>query len=377
MPESDPRHRKAPSDLMQIPIIWTYELLKYLRSWRIVASIAIVVAILGLIYVLPPALGRPYSGTDQNVEVWIEPFSKLNMTIPGIPVPQNVGSINRSVIDTNTLRIFVNGTLYPSDNGTNWIFVRLQFAEELPSFMGGSPNLNAVIFMQNVTGEQVTATYDWTTSKSDFNSLFLGFASILVIICATFFAADALVGEFQSRTGYLIFPNPLKRYVLFLGKFGASMTTGTLVVVVFYAGLAMLSYLTVQGVDDDFIASMLFCEEFLLAATAVAYLISSLMKGTTGATVLTFLLFIIILPIIDGVSSFAGVKIEASLTFAANVMSYIVMDPYPVDTSVNAFGLTVYSFYPTPFSAAVVMAAYAVIAMAISMFVFRKKQLSG
>ncbi len=377
MPSDERKHFKVPSDLIQVPIVWSYELLKYMRSWRIVAAIAIVIAMLGLLYILPPALGQPYSGTDENEAIWIEDFAALNTTMPGMIMPQSFGTINRSVIDLDTLQLFVNGTPYPSNGGASWIFLKLSFADELPSFMGGSPNLNAVIFMENLTGSAVTATYDWTTAKSDFVSLFLGFANILVIVCATFFAADALVGEFQNRTGYLIFPNPVKREVLFMGKFGASMTAGVIVVFLFYAGLALLSYATVGGVDDDFSYSLAFALEFLLAATAVGYLISSILKGTTGATVLTFLLFIIILPILDGVSSFAGVKIEASLTFASNVMMYIIMDPYPVDTSVDMFGYTIYSFYPTPASAAIVMFAYAVVSIAISMFLFRRKQLSG
>jgi len=377
MPSDERKHFKVPSDLVQIPIVWSYELLKYLRSWRIVAAIAIVIAMLALLYLLPPALGQPYNGTDVNESIWVEDFATLNVTMPGMLVPQSFGAINRSVVDLDTLQLFVNGTPYPSNSGMNWIFLELSFAEELPSFMGGSPKLNAVIFMENLTGSAVTATYDWTTSKADFDSLFLSFVSILVIVCATFFAADALVGEFQNRTGYLIFPNPVKREVLFMGKLGASMTAGIIVILLFYGGLAALSYATVGGVDDDFNLSLAFALEFLLAATAVGYLISSLLKGTTGATVLTFLLFMIILPIVDGVSSFAGVKLEASLTFAANVMTYVIMDPYPVDTSVDMFGYTIYSFYPTPASAAITMFAYAVVSIAISMFLFRRKQLSG
>lgn len=377
MREEQARHRKAPSDLMQIPIVWSYELLKYLRSWRLLASIAIVVAILALIYILPPALGRPYNGTDENVAIWVEDFSALNMSMPGLIPPQSFGTINRSMIDLDSLQLYVNGTTYPSNNGASWVFLQLDFADELPSFMGGSPKLNAVVFMENLTGSAVTASYDWTTSKEDFNSLFLGFVTILVIICATLFAGDALVGEFQNRTGYLIFPNPLKREVLFLGKFCASMTAGTLVVVLFYVGLALLSFLTVHGIDDDFLASMLFAVEFLLATTAVGYFISSILKGSTGAIVLTFFLFVIILPIVDGVSSFAGVKIESSVTFAANVITYIVLDPYPVDTSVEAFGFTIYSYYPSVSSAAIVMMVYTVVAMALSLIMFKRKQLTG
>ena len=369
--------RKVPSDLMQIPIVWRYELLKYMRSWRLAASVAIVIAILALIYILPPALGSPYNGTDEKVTIWVEDFSTLNMSMPGFITPQSFGSINRSVINIDTLQLFVNGTPYPSNDGASWVFLQLSFADELPSFMGGAANVNAVIFMENLTGSAVTATYDWTTSEQDFDSLFLGFVTILVIICATLFAGDALVGEFQNRTGYLIFPNPLKREVLFLGKFAASMTAGVLVVVMFYGGLALLSFGTVDGVDDDFLASMLFAVEFLLATTAVGYFISSVLKGSTGAIVLTFFLFMIILPIVDGVSSFAGVKIEASVTFAANVVTYIVLDPYPVDTSVDMMGITLYSYYPTVSTAAIVMMVYAIVAVVLSLLIFKRKQLSG
>jgi ABC-2 type transport system permease protein len=377
MEQNSRPHRKLPSDLVQIPIVWTYEMLKYLRSWRIVASIAIVVAMLALLYALPPTLGSPYTGTDTDRVLWVQDFGELNTTIPGLPAPQSYAALNRSLIDENSIVIRLDGTPYPSANGLNWIYTELNLADELPAFMGGASRLNVIIFMDNVTGRAVTATYDWSTTEEDFNSLFLSFASILIIIAATFFGSDAIVGEFQNRTGYLVFPTPLKRWVLFFGKFAASITAGLVVTVLFYAGVALLSFTTIGGVDDDFALSLAFAVGFLIAATAVAYLISSVLKGSTGATVLTFLMFIIILPIIDAVSQFTGTKIDASLTFASGITGYIVLDPYPVDTSTEQLGFTFYAFYPDPWIAAIVFLAYSVICIAISLLLFYRKQLSG
>ncbi len=377
MEQNSRPQRKLPSDLMQIPIVWSYEILKYFRSWRLVASIAVVVAMLALLYALPPALGRPYTGTDAQRVLWVQDFGELNITVPGLPTPESYAAINRSLIDKDSLVLHLDGTPYPSANGMNWIYTELSFADELPSFMGGSSRLNIVIFMQNVTGSTVTATYDWSTTTEDFNGLFLAFVSILVIIAATFFGSDAIAGEFQNRTGYLVFPTPLKKWVLFSGKFAASITAGLVVTVSFYAGVALLSFMTVKGVDDDFGLSLLFAIGFLVAATAVAYLISSVLKGTTGATVLTFLMFIIILPIIDSVSQFTGTKIDASLTFAAGITGYIVLDPYPVDTSTEQFGFTFYAFYPEPWVAAIVFLAYSVACIALSLLLFYRKELSG
>lgn len=379
MPQESRPHRKLPSDLAQIPIVWTYEILKYLRSWRIIASIAIVILMLALLYALPPILGRPYSGTDTQRTLWVQDFGELNITMPGLPMPGSFGAINRSLIDKDSLVVYLDGAEYPSMKGTslNWILMELNFADQLPSFMGGNPRLNVIVFMENVTDRTVTATYDWSTTKEDFNSLFLAFAGILIIIAATFFGSDAIVGEFQNRTGYLVFPTPLKKWVLFFGKFAASTTAGLVVTVLFYAGVALLSFITVGGVDDDFVLSLAFAIGFLVSATAVAYLISSVLKGTTGATVLTFFMFMIILPIVDTVSQFTGTKIDASLTFAAGITGYIVLDPYPVDTSSEQFGFTFYAFYPEPWVAAVVFLAYSVAAIALSLLLFYRKQLSG
>ncbi len=278
MSETVKVHRHTPSDAAQIPIVWRYELLKYLRSKRLLASIAIAAVVVGLIYAIPILTGDGYG---------------------------------------------------------------------------------------NSTPEQ-------------FSVNFVQFASILVVICATFFGADSIVGEFQSRTGYLVFPTPMKREVLFAGKFMASMTSGIIVMALFYLGVGGLSLATVGGVDADFLTSFGFALEYLLAAMAVAYFISSIMKGSTGATVLTFFLFIMILPIIDGISMFSGVKVEGSLTFAGGAVVDILMDPYPVDVKQDiGQDMSFYNFYPDPGIAALVMVIYAAVAMILSMVLFKRKQLMG
>ena len=278
MGEAGATKRHPASDQAQIPIVWRYELLKYLRSKRLIASVAIAAVVVGLIYAIPYLTGDGY------------------------------------------------------DN----------------------------------------------TTKEQFAVNFVQFASILVVICATFFGADSIVGEFQNRTGYLVFPTPMKRETLFVGKFAASMTAGIAVITLFYIGVGVLSLGTVKGVDADFFASYGYALVYLLAVMAVAYFVSSILKGTTGATVLTFFLFIMILPIVDAVSMVGGAKIEASLTFAGGVMTNILMDPYPVDVKTDfGQGMSFYTYYPDPAIAPFVMLAYAVAAMVLAMVLFKRKQLVG
>ena len=362
-------HFKAPSDAAQVPIVWRYELLKYLRSWRIIVSVLLSIVVLALIFLLPPALGHPYSGTDTNIA--LDPIYDMGSPIPQFPY-SSAASIGRTGVDIKNMVVYADGAMYPE---SNWTLVKL--GNEFAGLTSIPTGTYAVLFKDNVTGKAMTATFDWRTTPEDFESFFVGFASILIIICATFFGADALVGEFSNRTGYLIFPTPMKRHVLFSGKFMASLTAGLIVIGLFYAGIGILSLIAAHGVDDHFLLSFAYALEYLLALTAVAYLISSLMKGATGAIVLTFLLPLLIFNIIDGVFMVAGVKFEASLTFSAGIIGFILQDPYPVDTTIDAGAFSFTNYYPDPSLSVIVMFAWAVVAIALSLVLFKRKQLSG
>lgn len=368
MSEELKAQHEVPTDISQLPVVWRYELLRYLRSWRLYASIVIVVAVIALMYLLPPLLGEPYSGTDTQTEIWVTTAGYVPGITDGPYTVYALGAVNRSQIDVSSFVLYMDGTEYASADGANWFLNEVSY---------GSASIYTVVFLQNVTGSTITASYEWYISPESFETLFLNFASFLIIICATFFGADAIVSEFQNRTGYLVFPNPMKRSVLFLGKFGASLTAGMVVVTLFYGVIAALSFISARGLDDDFLLSYAYAAEYLIAAMAVAYLISSVLKGSTGALVLTFFMFLMILPIVDNVSSFAGVKIEGSLTFSANVMTYILTDPYPVDAVQDFGAFSFNAYYPDQVLAAVTMAAYALASLVIGIFLFNRKQLAG
>lgn len=359
----------VPTDIRQIPIVWRYELLKYLRSKRLLASLIAVAMILALLYLLPPALGYPYSGTATNSTVIVE--IPENLTGAAGLGPIDFGSfavLAKSKIDLDTFRLYLDRAPYPSANGANWSIHKITYTGE---------SVYALIFPDDLSGRDMTADYEWYTAPDNFAWIFLNFAPYLIIICATLFGADALVGEFYNRTGYLVFPNPVKRTTLYFGKFAASMTASLLIIGLYYIGIAALSPISAGSIDDDLATSFAFAAEYLIAVMAIAYLVSALFKGTTGATVFTFLLFLLILPIVDGVGILTGIKLEGSLTFAGSVMSYILTDPYPVDWEYSQMGLSYNMFYPAPSTAAIVMATYAIVSVLLGVILFKRKQLAG
>jgi ABC-2 type transport system permease protein len=368
MTEEKSATHKVPSDIEQIPIIWRYELLRYLRSWRIIVSVIVAFVIIALLYIVPPAAGHPYSGTATD-EV-MKPIDPADVAgVSPVTLPPTVGIIHRSYVDLDTLTLALNGTAYPSEGGANWTVLRF-------TFKGSS--VYGIFFTSNVTAYEITASYDWCTSSDSFATVFLSFGYYLIVVCAVFFAADSIAGEFQNRTGYLILPNPVKRSVLFAGKYMASLTAGLIVLGIFYGVVAGLSLVSANGIDDDLGLSFLLAAEFMMAAMAVGYFISSILKGTTGSLILTLLLFIILLPIVDQLSMVIGTKIDGSLTFSANVMTYILTDPYPTDWILDTgMGLEITMYYPVPVTAAVVMMTYTVVCLALSMVIFKRKQLAG
>ncbi len=223
---------------------------------------------------------------------------------------------------------------------------------------------------------------DYPSDPADFEKMFIQWVWILIVVGSTLFAGDALVSEFQNRTGYLLFPNPVKRWVLCAGKFAATVATIFLALGIFYGVVSGLALAVDGGVSsltaDSFGIALLAA----VSAAAVGYLISALMKGSTGALVLTFALLFLILPIADGILSFAAVKPEISLTFSAGAIDDVLNTPYPVD-SVVRYDLPggqvfeMYLYYPNVATAFLVMLLYAVGAIAIALWRFSKREMAA
>jgi len=348
MTEGAPTRREPPSDISQMITVVKYELLKHTRSKRLIGSIIVIALIVALIYAIPPALNNPYSGhITQDLEM--RPFGFTSYAFLNHSHP-----VNASIV------IHVNGTLLPS---TNWSY---------------DDAMNAVIFIQNLSGMHVVADFDFKQPAKDFARTFMQFTSTLIIIFVTFFGADALVSEYQNRTAYLLFPNPIRREVMFVGKFIASFIASVCMVAIFYLSIVFLSVLSVGDVATYLPISFGFSALYLMACLALAYFISSVMKGSTGAIILTFFLLMMILPIVQSVGMISGMKMWFLLTFMGDLpYTTLSWDNLPVDHSQTEYGFTFYNFYPDPGTSVAVLLAYVAVFAAMAIFLFRRKQLTG
>lgn len=212
---------------------------------------------------------------------------------------------------------------------------------------------------------------DYPSDALLFAQLFVGFGLILAVLCFTFFGADAIVSEFQQKTGYLLFPNPLRKGVILCGKFTASFLSATLIMTIFYLVVVATVGIVNHEVPKEIFLSYLFCLLYLAAGMAIAYLFSALMKSIALAYVLVFFFFFMIMDIINVIFMAAGVRPWASITFSAGIISNVLQVPYPSDTEIGGLNYLV----PDIALSLLVMLFYLVIGLALTYFIFMRREM--
>ena len=143
--------------------------------------------------------------------------------------------------------------------------------------------------------------------KVEIFAIFSTSMGALAILGAVFFSGDAIASEFEHKTGYILFPNPVKRVTIVVGKYLACFIATAAILVVAYvisAGALLTFYGTVPvgGMLGSLaIALMVAC--FVIS---MAFAFSSVLKGGMGATIATLLTYMVIFSVISMSLSYAG-----------------------------------------------------------------------
>ena len=128
----------------------------------------------------------------------------------------------------------------------------------------------------------------------------------LAVIGAVFFAGDAIAGEYESKTGFMLFTNPIKKITLWTGKFLAGYIAVALLVIFSYAIIA-ISLLVIYGeLPIEMLKSFGLCILYAASIIALTFFFSSISKGVMGATVTTLLFIWVFSGILESVLGFTG-----------------------------------------------------------------------
>ncbi len=195
---------------------------------------------------------------------------------------------------------------------------------------------------------------------------------------AIFFAGDVIAGEFESKTGYILFTNPVRRITLVTGKYLACYAAVILLVLLGYV-IVSISLLAIYGdVPIEVAKSFGLCLLYVGSVLSVTFFFSSVSKGAMGATVMTLLFVMVISGIIETVLMMAGKPSWFLLTTAGDSMIYVYggyellfggimpqggMLPFEIETP--DIGLAVLS-----------MVIYMVVGFLLSIWISKRRQLA-
>ncbi|MBA7501641.1 hypothetical protein ES706_00214 [subsurface metagenome] len=120
-------------------------------------------------------------------------------------------------------------------------------------------------------------------------------AYFLITVAGVVFGGDVLASEFERKTGYLLFSNPMRRVTLVAGKFTASFISVLLMISIFFLTGILFMLNTYGEVPTTLLGSLGLAILYGCAVLSLTLFFSSIMGGT-GATMLSFFTFFLIMP---------------------------------------------------------------------------------
>ncbi len=211
-----------------------------------------------------------------------------------------------------------------------------------------------------------------------------GFSADLVVIIGAFFGGDIISTDTGTNAAYYTLVQPVRRSILFLGRFTAALISSFIIVLVYFVvgvGSSLYLYGKVTPVIFESLGILVL---FLAAAIAFASLFSGIFKGQSSGIIVSVLLLFIGFPIIDEfVGSIGGIDPLFSLNFAGEIMYLIFEKPYPaVKASGSGFGPgagagAFYTFSPTVMQGLGVLIAYIIICGIIAIILYSRRQIEG
>jgi len=151
--------------------------------------------------------------------------------------------------------------------------------------------------------------HDYASTANGFAASNLGFVNLLIILSGAIFAGDSISGEFENKTGLLLFSTPQRKSSIFIGKYIASLIATWLIVSLYYLITIMetASIYGGSGISVEIAQSFLLALLYSTSIVSIVFFFSSIMKKTITSTLIGFFLLLMILPIITAVFTVAEV----------------------------------------------------------------------
>jgi ABC-type transport system involved in multi-copper enzyme maturation permease subunit len=194
-------------------------------------------------------------------------------------------------------------------------------------------------------------------------------------------AGDAISQDF-GRQGFFTLTQPVHRSEIMLARTFAAFTISAFSLLV-WIGIGLVSGYMFYA---SFVTNTLLILglSLLLVGSVVSFVVlfSSLFRSPAVSVVISVLVVWFIMPLVSGVLELLGVEPWFLLTYAGDAIDDLAMSPYPAhftSTSVSAGAegtITVSSYAPYVWEAALIIAAYLVVSLALAWLVYSRKELT-
>jgi ABC-2 type transport system permease protein len=213
------------------------------------------------------------------------------------------------------------------------------------------------------------------------------FASFVIVLSAAFFGGDAISGEFQSRTGYFLVPNPIRRSAIYVGKYLAALAASTIILGIF--ALVMIAnglYYFPGSLPWEFEQSLAFSWVYLIAALSLTFAFSSLFKSSSISILMSVILLLFVFNVVDEVAVIvANVEPWFSITYGAGIIADILMVPYPVHYNPNTLGaatgpgsrLRIPAYHAGVTEGLAILAIYFIVMALVGLWLFQRKEFTS
>lgn len=194
-----------------------------------------------------------------------------------------------------------------------------------------------------LVGQDYPSTSGEILSNYTIGILFMVFLPLIVIISAvsaTIFSATSLNSEYEEKTGLLLFSKPIRKGSIVIGKFLAAFLVSTVVILIYYAIVMILSLCIVGSVEQYLWHHIIpYTIPYVFAATGAAFFFSALFKKGSNSTLISLAILLMVdfvhdimvnAEIIDGY--------WFNLFYADGIIIPIIGSPDPLLSPIVMFG---------------------------------------
>jgi len=210
---------------------------------------------------------------------------------------------------------------------------------------------------------------------NDFMGNWVTFVPFLTILISLFFGGDAIASEYDKKTGYFLFPNPIRRWTILWGKFIASFLASIIVLLLFWGIALGDTYYYFGEITTEMWHSLALSILYLLSLLSLTFMFSSFFKSSAVAITITAILYFFVFGIIESIGMFTGIEPWFSITYSSSVITNVLKDPYPPRMQeLSQAGIKITIFNPPIDVGVAIMIGYFIISAILATLVITYKE---